>query len=177
MLMLREELIVGSYPQKNSWHMWTSKPKFQKGENGAVTAKQRTTPDGSVLIEGEDLAGGFMLVKRPILERYMAKYPESRYIDESADPSMPRRVYTEFFRAGPLNDGNESGHMRFWGEDRWFSRRLKEMGEEWWIYANITFGHWGMNGWSGNLGDELNKMRAAPQAPSASASQPLAVAQ
>jgi glycosyltransferase involved in cell wall biosynthesis len=165
MLSLPEDLIVGSYPQKNSWHMWTSRPRFQKNEEGGVWAKQKTMADGSVLIEGEDLAGGFVLVKRAILERYMAAHPDLRYIDESADPSAPNRVYTEFFSCGPLADGNPTGYKRFWGEDRMFSRRLAAMNESWWIFANISFGHWGMNGWSGNFGEHLEKMRSGVQTP------------
>jgi glycosyltransferase involved in cell wall biosynthesis len=162
MLMLPEELIVGSYPQKNAWELWTSKPLFQQNESGQLVATQKTMPDGGVLIEGEDLAGGFMLVKRGILERYMQAHPDLRYIDESADPAAPTRIYTEFFAAGPIADGNPTGIKRFWGEDRSFSRRLKAMGERWWIYANITFGHWGMKGWAGNLGEYLAKRRTAP---------------
>jgi hypothetical protein len=108
-----------------------------------------------VLIEGEDLAGGFVLVKRSILERYMEAHPDLRYVDESADPACAERVYTEFFTCGPIADGNPTGHKRFWGEDRAFSRRLAAMGERWWIYCNITFGHWGMNNWRGNFGEQL----------------------
>jgi hypothetical protein len=44
MLMLQEELIVGSYPQKNSWEKWTSKPKFKKNDDGGVWAMQKTCP-------------------------------------------------------------------------------------------------------------------------------------
>ena len=175
MLMLPDELIVGSYPQKNDWNKWTSRPKFQKNETtGETYANQKTISDGGILIEGEDLAGGFMLVKRGILERYAAAHPDLRYIDESADPLAPERVYVEFFSAGPIDDGNATGIKRFWGEDRQFSRRLAALGERWWIYANIQFGHWGMNGWAGNFNDHLNKMRKEPQQPSApSATQPL----
>lgn len=158
MLMLPEELIVGSYPQKNSWDLWTSRPRFQQNESGQTYATQKFLPDGGVLIEGEDLAGGFVLVKRGILERYMKAHPELRYIDESADPAAPDRVYTEFFSAGPQLDA--AGNRRFWGEDRAFSRRLKAMGERWWIYASMTFGHWGMKGWAGNFGEHLAKMRS-----------------
>ncbi len=173
MLMLPEELIVGSYPQKNAWELWTSKPLFKQREDGTFYAEQKNMSDGGILIEGSDLAGGFMLVKRGILERYMAAHPDLRYIDESSDTSMPNRVYTEFFSAGAIDDGNESGHKRFWGEDRAFSRRLKTMGERWWIYASIQFGHWGMKGWGGKFSDALDKMRTPPVASPPAASQPM----
>jgi glycosyltransferase involved in cell wall biosynthesis len=163
MLMMPEELIVGSYPQKNAWELWTSKPKFTKAPDGRISAMQKNLPDGGCLIEGEDLAGGFVLVKRGILERFAAAHPDLRYIDESADPSCPNRVYIEFFTAGPLADGNPTGIKRFWGEDRQFSRRLAAMGEKWWIYTNITFGHWGMKGWAGNFNEYLAKMRTGAQ--------------
>jgi glycosyltransferase involved in cell wall biosynthesis len=165
MLVIQEDLIVGSYPQKNSWDMWTSKPKFVVNEAGQMQATQKNFDDGTFLIEGEDLAGGFMLIKRGVLQRYMDAYPDARYVDDSADPSSPNRVYTEFFQAGALADG--SGEIkRFWGEDRTFSRRLKAIGERWWIYPHITFGHWGMKGWSGNFGAQLAKMRTPLHTPS-----------
>jgi hypothetical protein len=93
-------VVVGSYPQKNSWEKWTSKPKFNKNDDGRVWAMEKHLPDGGVLIEGEDLAGGFVLVKRSILERYMEAHPDLRYVDEAADPACPSRVYTEFFTCG-----------------------------------------------------------------------------
>lgn len=173
MLTLPEELIVGSYPQKNAWDLWTSKPSFKARGDGSFYAEQKNMPDGGVLIEGGDLAGGFMLVKRGILERYAAAHPELRYIDESSDASAPTRVYTEFFSAGPINDGNATGIKRFWGEDRAFSRRLNAIGERWWIYANIKFGHWGMKGWAGEFSEALDKMRTRDPASVPTASQPM----
>jgi hypothetical protein len=107
----------------------------------------------------------------------MAAHPDLRYIDESADPSAPNRLYTEYFSCGPMVDA--SGVRRFWGEDRTFSRRLNAMGETWWIFASISFGHWGMNGWSGNFGQELEKMRSNVQnpLPVPAATQPIATMQ
>jgi hypothetical protein len=46
------------------------------------------------------------------------------------------------------------------------------MGEPWWIYASVTFGHWGMNRWLGRFSDQLDKMR--PKEPAATASVPIA---
>lgn len=154
MLMCPEDIIVGSYPMKNNWNAWTSKPLFDKTDAGYV-ATERKLPNGGLLIKGQDLAGGFMLFKRGGLQKYMDAYPDLRYLDPSADNKAPNRIYTEFFTAGPLKREGEK-IATFWGEDRYFSHRLKEIGVDWWIFANIDFGHWGVGGWHGNFKKHLD---------------------
>ena len=162
MMLCPEEIIVGSYPMKNAWEVWTSRAKFTKDEQGEWSATERTLPNNGSLIEGEDLAGGFMLIKRSALEKFMAFYPDLRYLDPSADTMVPNRLYTEYFTAGTLKSNGEK-YGTFVGEDRQFSRRLKEMGMRWWIYTNVEFGHWGVKQWKGNYKDYLDKCKGAPK--------------
>jgi glycosyltransferase involved in cell wall biosynthesis len=172
MLMCPEEIIVGSYPMKNNWGAWTSKPAFSKDEaDGKFYATERKLPNGGLLIKGQDMAGGFMLMKRPPLEKFKAAYPELRYLDPSADTKAPERVYTEFFTAGTLKKpGEEIG--TFWGEDRYFSYRLREIGVDWWIFADIEFGHWGVGGWHGNFKKHLDLCKDGPSPESQTANAP-----
>ena len=139
MLMLPEEIVVGSYPQKNAWGRWTSTPLLEG--NHPVG---RMLPDGSALIKAAYLAGGFMRIKRSALQKFKDSYPQYRYKDTSADPSNPMREYVEFSTC-EIADG-----LR-WGEDRVFGKRLAAIGIDAWIYPNIQFGHYGVKGWTGNF--------------------------
>lgn len=144
MLMLPEGIVAGSYPQKNAWGKWTSIPKLETDEDGTQHPVGHALGDGSALVIADALSGGFLRIRREVLERYKEKYSDYTYMDSSADPNDPERVYTEFFTC-ERKDG-----LR-WGEDRVFGNRLKEMGEQVWIYPNATFGHYGVKGWIGNF--------------------------
>jgi hypothetical protein len=155
MLMLPEDIVVGSYPQKNAWGRWTSSPEMVAGEKeGAFHPVGRMLPDGSALIKAQFLAGGFMRIKRAALEKFRDAYPQYRYKDSSADPADTDREYVEFSTC-ELADG-----LR-WGEDRVFGKRLKAIGIDAWIYPNIQFGHYGIKGWTGNFDNFLRGQ--APQ--------------
>lgn len=145
-LQLPEEVVVGSYPQKNAWGKWTSLPEWVKDENDPEHMHPigRVLPDGTALIKSQFLAGGFMRIRRSALEKFRDKHTQYRYYDSSADPSEPGREYIEFSTC-EVKDG-----LR-WGEDRVFGRRLQECGIEAWIYPNINFGHYGVKGWQGNF--------------------------
>lgn len=146
MLMLPEQIVVGSYPQKNAWGRWTSTPTLVADEKdpNKLHPIGRVLEDGSALLRSDYLAGGFMRIKRDVLQRFKDKYTEDVYTDASADPGVPERKYTNFFIC-EVKDG-----LR-WGEDRVFGKKLAAMGEEVWIYPNIEFGHYGVKGWHGNF--------------------------
>jgi glycosyltransferase involved in cell wall biosynthesis len=143
LLALPEPIVVGSYPQKNSWSKWTSTPALVDDE-GTARPIGRVLEDGTALIKAEYMAGGFVRIKRHLLEEYRAKFTEDQYQDASADSSVPERKYTNFFQC-EVRDG-----LR-WGEDRFFGKRLKEMGVDVFIYPNIEFGHYGVKGFFGNF--------------------------
>lgn len=145
-LRLPEEVVVGSYPQKNAWGKWTSLPEWVKDEadGNLMHPIGRVLPDGTALIKSQFLAGGFMRIKRSALEKFRDKHTQYRYYDSSADPSAPEREYVEFSTC-------EVKDKLRWGEDRVFGKRLQECGVEAWIYPNISFGHYGVKGWQGNF--------------------------
>ncbi len=154
MLKLPEEIVMGSYPQKNQWETWTARPLLETGEDGKTHPVGRMLSDGSALIKAEYLAGGYLRVKRAVLEKYKEHYKDHVYHDMGADPAYPERLYTEFFTCerGLLN-----GVPLRWGEDRVFGRRMAELGVEAWIYPNAQIGHYGVKGWHGNYDKFLRR--------------------
>lgn len=153
MLMLPEDIVMGSYPQKNSWDMWTARPFMQQTDDGKFRPIGRVLDDGSALVKSQYLAGGFIRMTRACLEKYKESYPDLIYQDQGADPSYPSRVYTEFFTCerAPLDENDPNSPMFRWGEDRVFGKRMLKLGIEPWIYPNLNMGHYGVKGWMGNF--------------------------
>ena len=163
MLALPEEIVVGSYPQKNSWAKWTSLPETVT-QDGHTHPIGRTLEDGSALLKAQYLAGGFMRIKREALEKFRDSYPELRYRDTSADPSMPNRVFTEFCSCEIRKMNEEDDLPLRWGEDRVMGRRFQKIGIDAWIYPNVEFGHYGIRGWMGNF-DKFLRLPPEQQVP------------
>lgn len=151
MLLLPEEIVMGSYPQKNAWDMWTARPFLEK-EQGSdrVSPIGRMLEDGNAVIKAEYLAGGFIRIKRSALLAFKEKFGHLTYEDRGADPMAPDRTYTEFFTCERAQLNGEGPYLR-WGEDRVFGKRMREIGIDTWIYPNIDFGHYGVKGWTGNF--------------------------
>jgi glycosyltransferase involved in cell wall biosynthesis len=143
MIFLPEDVIGGSYPVKNNWASWTSIPEFEQGEDGKNHPRGRILPDGTALLKAYVVAGGFLRIKRIALEKFKEKYPDLWYNEPSADPSNPTRRYHSFFMS------QVEDHLLY-GEDMWFSKKMREAGLETWIYPNVNMGHYGVKGWTGN---------------------------
>ena len=153
MCMLPHEVVGGSYPVKNGWDNWTSIPQM-KEENGQQHYQGCDLGDGTALLEAHVLAGGFLRIKRSVLEKFREHYPDLWYREPSTLPTDPERKYTQFFSA-------ESLDHRFVGEDHFFSRRLRDMGIKMFIYPNATIEHFGIKGWAGNLDKWLKAKKKA----------------
>lgn len=154
MLMLPEGIVAGAYPTKNMWESWTAHPTL-KEENGKVHPIGRPLQDGSALLSADTIATGFCRIKRHALEEFRDHYKDLRYKEPAADQTAPDREYIEFFATA-----RENG--LWWGEDRYFCKKWKEMGKELYIYPNVNMGHYGVKGWTGNYdkflrGDNANR--------------------
>ena len=174
-----EPVIGGTYPVKNKWDMWTSKPVIMSPEKDPHFIGIKL-PDGGQLVQAFQLAGGFLRVKRSVLEKFVEYYPNNRYNDTHPVPEL-RSEQIEFFTAGLSREGetlllkdieNEMKEANgngvdlskfktrfdelkkvhdFVGEDYCFSNRLREMGVPLYIYPNATITHFGVQGWTGNF--------------------------
>lgn len=164
MLMQPEDIVQGSYPQKNMWETFTARPHLEPDVEKENTFHPvgRMLPDGSALLRAQYLAGGFLRIKRAALQKYKDHYTEYVYHDMGADPSCPDRKYTEFFTCE--RKVSPDGMSLRWGEDRVFGLRMQEIGIESWIYPNIAFGHYGIKGWQGNFHTHLTQSQKPPEA-------------
>ena len=151
MCMLPDPVVGGSYPVKNGWDMWTSIPQF-KEVDGVQRLQGRELGDGTALIEAHVLAGGFLRIKRPVLEKFREHFPDLWYREPSTRPDDPGRKYTQFFAA------RDEDHQ-FVGEDHYFSKRLREMGMQMFIYPNVMIEHYGVKGWAGNFDKFLREQK------------------
>ena len=150
MCLLPDDVIGGTYPVKNNWEAWTSIPKLFEEEDGSAGMRGRTLDDGTALIEANVLAGGFLRIKRHVLERFREAHPDMWYEEPSSDPDNPKHRFTQYFAA-------ESIDHKFYGEDHAFSRRIRDMGCKMFIYPNIDIVHWGYKPFEGNYDKWLRK--------------------
>lgn len=149
MLSHNEDVVAGAFPMKNAWNVFTGDPELK---DGLLMGKD--LGDGSSLLKARMVAGGFILIKRNALERFADAYPDNIYLDPAADPTCPGRIYTAFFECCRFN------FQRF-GEDAHFCRLCRDAGIGLWMDPNITFGHFGFNGWHGNWHDKLKSAAKA----------------
>ena len=149
MCLLPEEVVGGSYPVKNCWDAWTSIPHWQQ-DNGQNVLRGRELGDGTALIEAMVIAGGFIRLKRSVLEKFRKHYPDLWYREGSSSPDNPAKQFTQFF-------GAESIDHQFYGEDHMFSRKIREMGVKMYIYPNVDITHWGYKNFPGNYDHYLRK--------------------
>lgn len=158
MLQFPEEIVMGSYPQKNMWERFTAIPELVE-QDGVQRPIGRVLGDGTALIKAAYLSGGFIRIKRAALEKYVQAYPERWYHDAGADPANPMRKYPNFFQCEVRT--NADGVNLRWGEDRVFGLNMQAIGIESWIYPNIDFGHYGVKGWHGNYHAQLTQGQKA----------------
>lgn len=150
MLRHTQDIVAGFFPMKNAWTQFCG--HLLPDENGMSPDASKAIElwDGSCLLAGYLLPGGFIRFKRAVLERFADHYSDVVYQDPCASPDKPQRVYTAFFEC-MIHDG-----LRY-GEDATFCRRARDMGENLWVDPNITFGHFGVKGFHGNYHEFLLK--------------------
>ena len=145
-----QSIVGGFFPMKNMWNNFCGALKPDEDGNIPDIKTAIELWDGSCLFKAHLMPGGFLRIKRDVLERFADHYPDAVYQDPCADPSKPDRVYTEFFACRVFD------HIRY-GEDATFSRMMREMGEDIYCDPNIHFGHHGVKGFYGNYNDSLLK--------------------
>ena len=161
MVMFPEPIVGGSYPIKNRWDGWTSRPQMSE-ENGKQFYTGRALSDGSALMRADVLAGGFLRIKRAVLLKYRDFYPDLWFQAPAADQEPGKDIklqrFTEFF-------SSQTHDHVFYGEDHMFSKRMRDMGMPMFIYPNVHITHWGNKGYAGNYHEFLKKQVDNPQQP------------
>lgn len=130
MLQHDVEFVAGVYPSRG-------------GEN-CFTFRSKNYPDGSIvkndknnLIGMEYIPAGFMLIKRSVIEKMQAKFPEL-YFEPKAESLKFAKGFCFF--------NTEIWNGEFWGEDYVFCRKAREAGVDIWVDPFIEFDHAGTRG-------------------------------
>jgi glycosyltransferase involved in cell wall biosynthesis len=145
-----EEIVVGLYPFKNNWGQFAGNPLIVTRDGKQEYSAWRPLSDGSIMLEAYNIGGGFTRIKRSALEKYADFYENDVYLDEFAWPMRKNRIYTMFFMCDVVD-------FQRYGEDAYFSRRMRAAGIRLWIDPNITITHYGTHGWTGNFHDSIVK--------------------
>jgi hypothetical protein len=140
-LLERQEYIVaGLYPLKKDDIAFPVKVKMIDG-----------VPIGrDGLVEAERVPGGFMRIKRYVIEEMQRSYPELKYegsVIEISDTA--RRDGYDFFNMG-TSEGNQ-----WTTEDYAFCDRWTKIGGQLWVYPDITFEHIGKKCFKANYHESL----------------------
>lgn len=139
-----QEIVTAAYPFKNNWGQFAGNPLIEVVDGVSRYAGYIELTDGSYLLEAYNVSGGFMRIKRSAIEKYADAYPNDIYLDDFAWPPRKGRMYTSFFMCD-IKD-----YVRY-GEDAYFSRRMRDIGIKLYIDTNITITHYGIKGWTGNF--------------------------
>jgi len=127
LLLSDKEFVAGVYPSR--------------GEK-SFTFRPSVKEDDSIITEGnllkmEYIPAGFMLLKRSVIEKIRAKFPELYY--EPKHETMKHAKGWLFFNT-------EIWNGEFWGEDYTFCRKAREAGCDIWVDPMIEFDHAGQRG-------------------------------
>lgn len=155
MCLLPDDVVGAAYPVKNNWQAWTSIPQLEDlGKEKRL--RGRPLGDGTHLIEAMVLAGGFLRIKRDVLERFRDHYKDAWYVEPTTDPKDPQHKFVRFF-------GSESIDHKFFGEDHYFAKHLRDMGIKMFIYPNVDIVHWGYKDFGGNYHNFLKEQQFIPE--------------
>src|ERR1035437_4131906 len=150
-ILKHEQSIVGGFfPMKGDYGRFCG--SLMPDEQGHVPDKRTAivTEDNWCLFKAHLLPGGFLRIKRDVLERFADHYPELVYRAPCAALDKPERVYTAFFEIARVDYERH-------GEDAMFCKRMREMGEDLWVDPVLSFGHTGVKPYYGCYNDELLK--------------------
>jgi hypothetical protein len=138
-------ICAGTYRVKNAWMRWTASVMEADGVPMGMPRK-----DGrGFLLECDNLAMGFTLIRRDVFERMRESMKDSWY---HTDGVMAWDWFTR------IREGREH-----YGEDYSFCRRWRALGGQLFIDPDITLNHYGMHGWRGNYHEFLLERKKVAQ--------------
>lgn len=148
-LLMRPEEVVGcAYRMKNNWEKYACQIKMENG-----TPSGYVLPDGTPFMRAERLPGGFLRLKKSVLEKFVAAYPDEWYWDGGDKP-----VKVPMFFHTTLRDNH------FFSCDFNLCEKLKAIGVELWLDPTADISHWGTTEYPGNLDKFLRKKKKEREA-------------
>jgi len=132
MLACDKEVIGGLYPKK------------ALPVNYVINLKPETKIQGDIFTV--DTTGtGFLLFKRSVYEAMIAKFPETKYVDDVGLGKQFEPMMYSIFDCKI----DERGH--YLSEDWLFCRRWQDMGGEIWVHSKVLLNHIGHYEFQGDL--------------------------
>lgn len=126
---------------------------------------------GQNFIQVQDAATGFLLIKRHIIEKFIATYRSA--IEYVADyPPDEGQIHHMVFQADRDPEALARGQKaRYLSEDYWFSRKLQQMGVPIWLCLGCRLNHTGAHTFTGRPSDLFIQDAAPAPAPEEKAAQ------
>jgi len=159
LISMDKDLAVGAYPKKTvNWD--AVKKAAQRGEyenlekyqaDYAINLKILDKATGELnfqhsAVELLDASTGFFLIKRKVIEKMTAEYPELHYVNDSnISPEFNKHCYAFF------DTGIDPRSGRYLSEDYYFCRLLQKMGGEVWLDTNTKLNHVGSYTFNGEV--------------------------
>jgi hypothetical protein len=110
-----------------------------------------TLPGGAVFdhrtgfLEVRDVGFAFVCLKREVIDRLCAAYPELKY--QTGDGSDQYALFLDIIDRDTVPEGERLG------EDYSFCRRWRKIGGKIWLDSHAALGHWGSSNYTGALSD------------------------
>lgn len=144
LLEFDKEFVGGLYPAKRDAEMFM----LRYLERGKVAATPET---GTGLLKVESLPGGFICLKRSMVERMTQHYHEQTWFEDDTGYS-PNGISHNLFWHGVIE-------RRWWGEDFLFCERWRQIGGEIFLDPWLKFKHTGTKTWEGCFGTTKQRER------------------
>lgn len=133
-------IVAGVYPYRKDQCGYPAVLRFNEANN--------CLDEETGLVMAESVPTGLMRISRYVFGRMIDSYQMERGIPAAGD----KEGFYHFFDTGQLFEGDKT----WYGEDTYFCKRWRNMGEDIWIEPNINFSHIGQHKFKGNYFDFLS---------------------
>jgi hypothetical protein len=135
------DLVAGAYPKREDPIKFMFRSAMDNGQG-------LTGDAGSGLVEVWGMPGGFMRMKRAMLEKMAAAYTDLNSVDTSVPSGMTCRMFDPLWFRGDTGS-------RVLAEDYAFCQRWRDIGGKVYMDASISMAHIGTKAFVGRLGEFL----------------------
>jgi hypothetical protein len=143
------DLVAGAYPKRQDPITFMFRSEMDNG--GALVGDPATG-----LVEVWGMPGGFMRMRRPMLERMVAHYQDLNHIDGNVPSGNTCRLFDPYWIK------TETGN-RVLAEDYAFCQRWRDIGGKVYMDASISLAHIGTKAYMGRLGEFMQPQKEAAE--------------